>query len=270
MRRSHARCVRQAPCSWARRTCTSSRSERRATSRPSARCITPPRSSIRRADRAAAPPSPSPPACRSRRSAPTPVARSRIPAAACGLVGLKPTVGEVPTGGVIPLSRTLDHAGPLALDVADAAIVYAALVGRDAAGPGAGFGGGAPAGRARRLLHGPARASASGPRSNTRATRSIRRRPARARGPAARHGDGRDLSRHPVPGGGGLSRRHARLARGALLTRHPRAIRGRAPRARGRLRPLSGAASRFSAPRSTSRSTGVRRSCSRPFRSWCR
>src|SRR3954468_8647381 len=51
----------------------------------------------------------------------------RIPAAACGVVGLKPGIGEVPTEGVIPLSRTLDHAGPLARTVADAALVYAAL-----------------------------------------------------------------------------------------------------------------------------------------------
>src|SRR5204863_3206347 len=53
----------------------------------------------------------------------------RIPAAACGVVGLKPGIGEVPTEGVIPLSRTLDHAGPLARTVADAALVYAALTG---------------------------------------------------------------------------------------------------------------------------------------------
>jgi aspartyl-tRNA(Asn)/glutamyl-tRNA(Gln) amidotransferase subunit A len=52
----------------------------------------------------------------------------RIPAAACGLVGLKPAYGEVPTEGVIPLSRTLDHAGPLTRSVADAALVYSALV----------------------------------------------------------------------------------------------------------------------------------------------
>ena len=53
----------------------------------------------------------------------------RIPAAACGLVGLKPTLGEVSTDGVIPLSRTLDHVGPLTLDVADASLVYHALRG---------------------------------------------------------------------------------------------------------------------------------------------
>lgn len=54
----------------------------------------------------------------------------RIPAAACGIVGLKPTRGEVPTAGVIPLSHTLDHVGPLALTVQDAAWMWAVLAGR--------------------------------------------------------------------------------------------------------------------------------------------
>ena len=40
----------------------------------------------------------------------------RIPAAACGIVGLKPSLGEVPTTGVIPLSTSFDHVGPLAPD----------------------------------------------------------------------------------------------------------------------------------------------------------
>jgi len=53
----------------------------------------------------------------------------RIPAAACGVVGLKPTYGEVSLEGVVPLSRTLDHAGPLARTVADAWRVYHALIG---------------------------------------------------------------------------------------------------------------------------------------------
>jgi aspartyl-tRNA(Asn)/glutamyl-tRNA(Gln) amidotransferase subunit A len=53
----------------------------------------------------------------------------RIPASACGIVGLKPGIGEVSTEGVIPLSRTLDHAGPLTRTVADAALVYEALTG---------------------------------------------------------------------------------------------------------------------------------------------
>ena len=59
----------------------------------------------------------------------------RIPAAACGTVGLKPTCGEVSTEGVVPLSRTLDHVGPLARSVTDAYLVYRALVGDAAPRP---------------------------------------------------------------------------------------------------------------------------------------
>ena len=54
----------------------------------------------------------------------------RIPSAACGLVGLKATVGEISTAGVVPLSRTFDHVGPLCRSVADAAIVFDALRGK--------------------------------------------------------------------------------------------------------------------------------------------
>src|SRR3954471_975365 len=53
----------------------------------------------------------------------------RIPAAACGIVGLKPRAGEVSTDGVVPLSRLLDHVGPLARTVLDASLVYRALCG---------------------------------------------------------------------------------------------------------------------------------------------
>jgi aspartyl-tRNA(Asn)/glutamyl-tRNA(Gln) amidotransferase subunit A len=59
----------------------------------------------------------------------------RIPAAFCGVVGLKPTYGRVSTHGVIPLSWTLDHVGPLARTVEDVAIVLAAIAGHDAADP---------------------------------------------------------------------------------------------------------------------------------------
>ena len=48
------------------------------------------------------------------RWAPTPAARSAIPAACCGLVGLKPTYGRVSRFGCMPLSFSLDHVGPLA------------------------------------------------------------------------------------------------------------------------------------------------------------
>ena len=41
----------------------------------------------------------------------------RIPAAYCGIVGLKPTYGLVPIDGVFELSPTLDHVGPLARSV---------------------------------------------------------------------------------------------------------------------------------------------------------
>lgn len=51
----------------------------------------------------------------------------RIPSAMCGLTGLKTTVGQIPTDGILPLSETLDSVGPLARSAADAAILYAAL-----------------------------------------------------------------------------------------------------------------------------------------------
>ena len=56
----------------------------------------------------------------------------RIPSAVCGLVGLKPTLGEIPLNGVFPLSTTMDHVGPLCRSVTDAGIVYDALLGRPA------------------------------------------------------------------------------------------------------------------------------------------
>lgn len=60
----------------------------------------------------------------------------RIPAAVCGLVGLKPAVGELSTEGVVPLSGTLDHIGPLCRSVQDATIVYDALRGGGTRLPG--------------------------------------------------------------------------------------------------------------------------------------
>ena len=56
----------------------------------------------------------------------------RIPAAACGVTGLKPTHGEISAEDVVPLSATLDHIGPLALNVRDAAILYHAMLDGDA------------------------------------------------------------------------------------------------------------------------------------------
>jgi aspartyl-tRNA(Asn)/glutamyl-tRNA(Gln) amidotransferase subunit A len=57
----------------------------------------------------------------------------RIPAALCGVTGLKTTVGRISRAGVYPLSYSLDSVGPLARCVEDAALVYQALIGEDEA-----------------------------------------------------------------------------------------------------------------------------------------
>ena len=56
----------------------------------------------------------------------------RVPAALCGIVGLKTTVGRISRAGVYPLSWTLDSVGPITRSVEDAAFVYQALEGTDA------------------------------------------------------------------------------------------------------------------------------------------
>lgn len=60
----------------------------------------------------------------------------RNPAAACGIVGLKPTYGLVSRRGVFPLAFTLDHIGPMARCVGDAALLLDAIAGHDARDPG--------------------------------------------------------------------------------------------------------------------------------------
>jgi aspartyl-tRNA(Asn)/glutamyl-tRNA(Gln) amidotransferase subunit A len=55
----------------------------------------------------------------------------RIPAALCGIVGMKPTFGLVSKRGVFPLSWTLDHVGPLTRTVEDNALTLNALAGHD-------------------------------------------------------------------------------------------------------------------------------------------
>ncbi|HEX3746287.1 MAG TPA: amidase [Bryobacteraceae bacterium] len=57
----------------------------------------------------------------------------RIPASFCGTVGLKPTYGRVSRRGVMPLSWSLDHVGPLTASVRDAALVLNAIAGHDPA-----------------------------------------------------------------------------------------------------------------------------------------
>ncbi|GAA1306307.1 amidase [Brachybacterium tyrofermentans] len=60
----------------------------------------------------------------------------RIPAAACGIVGLKPTYGRVSTHGCYPESWSLDHVGVLAQTVQDAAVMLDAISGHDPRVPG--------------------------------------------------------------------------------------------------------------------------------------
>lgn len=55
----------------------------------------------------------------------------RIPASFCGVVGLKPTYGRVSRAGILPLSWSLDHAGPMARTVADTADLLQAIAGPD-------------------------------------------------------------------------------------------------------------------------------------------
>jgi len=56
----------------------------------------------------------------------------RIPSAACGIVGLKPDLAELSTEGVVALSATLDHVGPMARTVTDTALTYYAMLDGDA------------------------------------------------------------------------------------------------------------------------------------------
>ncbi|MEL7462873.1 MAG: amidase [Pseudomonadota bacterium] len=60
----------------------------------------------------------------------------RIPAAVCGVVGLKPTYGRCSRAGVTSLSWSLDHVGPLTRTVADAAVCLNAIAGYDPRDPG--------------------------------------------------------------------------------------------------------------------------------------
>jgi len=59
----------------------------------------------------------------------------RLPAAYCGVTGLKPSYGRVSRHGVLPLAYSLDHVGPLAWTVEDCAILLQAMAGHDPADP---------------------------------------------------------------------------------------------------------------------------------------
>jgi aspartyl-tRNA(Asn)/glutamyl-tRNA(Gln) amidotransferase subunit A len=59
----------------------------------------------------------------------------RIPAACCGVVGVKPTYGRVSRHGVLPLAWSLDHVGPITKSVEDAALLLEVLAGFDPRDP---------------------------------------------------------------------------------------------------------------------------------------
>jgi aspartyl-tRNA(Asn)/glutamyl-tRNA(Gln) amidotransferase subunit A len=62
----------------------------------------------------------------------------RIPASFCGVVGFKPSFGQIPMTGALPLARTCDHAGPIARTIEDAGLLYAVMANRDPAVPAVG------------------------------------------------------------------------------------------------------------------------------------
>jgi aspartyl-tRNA(Asn)/glutamyl-tRNA(Gln) amidotransferase subunit A len=59
----------------------------------------------------------------------------RIPAAACGVVGLKTAIGAIPTDGVFPLAASFDTVGPMARTVADCALAHAVLTATEVPAP---------------------------------------------------------------------------------------------------------------------------------------
>ncbi len=62
----------------------------------------------------------------------------RLPAAYCGVVGVKPTYGRISTRGVVPLSSSYDHVGPITTSVYDAALMLQVLSDYDSPNPRAG------------------------------------------------------------------------------------------------------------------------------------
>ena len=173
----------------------------------------------------------------------------RIPAAACGIVGLKPSFGEVSTDGVVPLSRTLDHVGPLAQTRRPTrALVYHALLGDASAKPPApmpihGLRLGGPA---RILLRSARRRRARAVRGGARAAARGRRAHRRHRDPSrGRHRAG--LSAHRAGGCRRVSRGDARDDAGAVHAARAAAARDGSLRAGGGLRAGAGRARACSA-----------------------
>ena len=101
----------------------------------------------------------------------------RIPAAHCGIAGLKPTYGLASIRGIIPLSVSLDHVGPMCRTVADTALLLQALAGYDLRAASPASARRCPTTRAR-CCAAPRRCASACParRSTTTSTRKSRRR----------------------------------------------------------------------------------------------
>ncbi|WP_430335328.1 amidase [Rhodococcus sp. ACT016] len=70
----------------------------------------------------------------------------RLPASACGITSIKPTFGRCSTRGIIPLTWTRDHAGPMGRSVADAALLLGYMAGADPDDPTTSVGPAVPSG----------------------------------------------------------------------------------------------------------------------------
>ena len=68
----------------------------------------------------------------------------RNPASMCGIVGLKPTYGRVSRKGVVPLSFSLDHVGPMTRSVEDNALLFGVIAGHDSGDPSSSTANGQP------------------------------------------------------------------------------------------------------------------------------
>ena len=129
-----AACTR-ARCFWASSICTSWRRAAPATTRTMARCTTRGTCAATRVARAAAPPPRWRPACVTRPPGSDTAGSIRIPSHACGTTGIKPTYGRVSCYGVVPLSWSLDHVGPMTRSVRDAALLLNVMAGYDPRDP---------------------------------------------------------------------------------------------------------------------------------------
>ena len=126
---------RRAPSSWASSSPTSSPSASSCLAIAFSPPATPGTWITSRAVRAVVLGPPSPPGWSSGATGSDTGGSIRGPAAFCGIVGLKPTYGRVSRAGVLTLSWTLDHAGPMARTVEDCAYLLQAMAGHDPADP---------------------------------------------------------------------------------------------------------------------------------------